>query len=173
MTLAERLQADLTDAIRQRDELRRDTLRMVLSAAYNQAKAARRELSDDELLTVLVREVKTRRESVEAFRKGGREELAVKEEAEIALLSRFLPQTLDEDELRTMVRAAIAETGAASARDLGKVMGVLASRTRGRAEGRTVSAMVAQELARSDLVAHGHGAEPTSTDDAGGSGGAA
>ena len=154
MTLAERLQADLTDAIRQRDELRRDTLRMVLSAAYNQAKAARRELSDDEVLTVLVREVKTRRESVDAFRKGGRDELADKEEAEIAILSGFLPQTLTEDELRDLVRAAIQETGASSARDLGKVMGILAPQTRGRADGRAVSGMVVQELAKSDLGAH-------------------
>ena len=154
MTLAERLQADLTNAIRQRDELRRDTLRMVLAAAYTQAKAARRELSEDEVLTVLVREVKTRRESVEAFRKGSRDELADKEEAEIAILSSFLPQALDEDGLREMVRAAIAETGASSARDLGRVMSALAPRTRGRADGRAVSGMVAQELARADLGAH-------------------
>ncbi len=154
MTLAERLQTELTSAIRQRDELRRDTLRMVLSAAYLQSKAARRELSEDELVTVLVREVKTRRESVEAFRNGGRNELADKEEAEIAVLSGLLPQTLGEDELRDLVRAAISEVGATSARALGRVMGLLAPRTRGRADGRAVSGMVAQELARTDLGGH-------------------
>jgi uncharacterized protein YqeY len=154
VTLAERLQRDLTSAIRERDELRRDTLRMVLAAAYNQEKASRRPLTEDELLTVVVREVKTRRESVEAYRKGAREELAAKEEAEIAILNTFLPETLDEEGLRQMVRTAIAETGASSARDLGRVMGVLAPRTRGRADGRQVSAMVAQELARADLGAH-------------------
>jgi hypothetical protein len=163
VTLAERLQADLTDAIRARDELRRDTLRMVLAAAYNAAKSARRELSDDEVLGVLVREVKTRRESVDAFRTGGREELARREEAEIAVLSSFLPDTLAEDELREMVRAAISETGATSARDLGRVMGVLAPRTRGRADGRAVSAMVAQELARADLGAHAQGHDAPAT----------
>jgi uncharacterized protein YqeY len=154
VTLAERLQAELTNAIRARDELRRETLRMVVAAAYNQEKAARRPLTEDELLTVFVREVKTRRESVEAYRKGERADLAAKEEAEIAILSGFLPQTLGEDELRTMVRTAIDETGATSVRDLGRVMGVLAVRTRGRADGRAVSAMVAQELASADLGAH-------------------
>ena len=103
---------------------------MVLAAAYNQEKASRRPLTEDELLTVLVREVKTRRESVEAYRKGAREELAAKEEAEIAILHGFLPQTLTPAELHQLVLAAIAETGASSVRDLGRVMGVLATRTR-------------------------------------------
>ena len=101
-------------------------------------------LTDDEFLAVLGREVKTRRESVEAFRGGGREDLATKEEAEIAILTEFLPQPLSEDELGVLVGEAISATGAASARDLGKVMGWLSPRTRGRADGKRVSEIVAQ-----------------------------
>lgn len=146
MTLAERLQAELTEAMRRQDALRRDTLRMALSATSYAAKAARRPLSDDEVVGVLAREVKTRRESIEAFEGAGRTELAAKERAEVEILSEFLPKALDDDELRQMVQAAIAETGAASPRDLGKVMGLLAPRTRGRADGKVVSSLVAQAL---------------------------
>ncbi len=143
-------------AVRQRDELRRDTLRMAVSAAYNAEKAARRPLTDDEVLGVLAREVKTRRESVEAYRAAGRTDSAEKEEREVAILTEFLPQQLGDDELRPMIAAAIDESGARSARDMGKVMGLLAPRTRGRADGKKVSALVAQELARRDLTGHAH-----------------
>jgi len=146
VTLNDRLQAALNDAIRARDELRRETLRMAIAAAYNEHKAARRPLTDDEVMTVLARQLKQRRESIDVFRGAGREDLARREEAEAAVISEFLPMALSEDALREMVRAAIAETGASSPRDLGRVMGVLAPRTRGRAEGRTVSEMVAREL---------------------------
>jgi uncharacterized protein YqeY len=127
---------------------------MVTSAAYNLEKRQQKPLSDDELLGVLSREVKTRRESVEAFRKGGREELATKEEAEIAIIQEFLPQALSEEEIRSLVDEAIAATGASSARDMGKAMGWLAPRTRGRADGKHVSELVAQALARADLAGH-------------------
>jgi hypothetical protein len=134
--------------MRERDELRRDTLRMALSAAHNAEKLARRPLTDEEMLSVFTKEVKSRRESIDAYEKAGREDLASKERREVAILSDFLPQQLSEDELRDMVRAAIAESGATSARDMGKVMGLLSPRTRNRADGRIVSAMVGQELAR-------------------------
>ena len=111
-------------------------------------------LTDDEYLAVLSREVKTRRESVEAFRAGGREELAAKEEAEIAILGEYLPQALTEAEVEALIREAIAATGASSARDMGKVMGWLAPRTRGRADGKHVSELVVQALASADLAAH-------------------
>ncbi len=140
------------------DTLRRDTLRMATSAAYNFEKRSQHPLTEDELLAVLSREVKTRRESVEAFRNGGREDLATKEEAEIAILSEYLPQALTEPEIADLIREAIAATGAASARDMGKVMGWLAPRTRGRAEGRRVSELVVQALAGADLAAHDGGA---------------
>jgi uncharacterized protein len=154
VSLKERLQEELTAAMRSRDELRRDTLRLAQSAAYNLEKRNQKPLTDDELVAVLAREVKTRRESVEAFRKGGREDLAGKEEAEIAVLAEFLPQELSAEDLEALVDEAIVATGASSARDLGKVMGWLAPRTRGRADGRTVSELVAKALAARDLAAH-------------------
>jgi uncharacterized protein len=140
--------------MRSGDSLRRDVLRMVVNAAYNLEKRDQRTLTDDEFLAVVSREVKTRRESVEAFRKGGREDLATKEEAEISILADFLPQQLTDDELDALIAAAIAETGAASARDLGKVMGALSVRTKGRADGKRVAAAVAQALARADVAGH-------------------
>lgn len=157
MSLAERLQADKTTAMRDGDALRRDTLRMVLSAAHNAQVAARRPLTDDELVGVLSREAKTRRESIEAFTSAGRQDLADKERAEADIIAAYLPAALTEDELRAMVAEAIAATGATSARDLGKVMGALSPRIRGRADGKQVSGLVAQELARIDLAAHAHG----------------
>ena len=166
VSLKDRLQEVLTAAMRSGDTLRRDTLRMVQSAAYTLQKRNLRPLTDDEFLGVLAREVKTRRESVEAFRAGHREDLAAKEEAEIAILSEYLPQPLTDDEIRHLVAAAVAETGAASARDMGRVMSVLSPRTRGRADGRRVSELVAQALAAADLDRHepAHGAGmPAST----------
>lgn len=154
MTLRERLHDDTTAAMRSGDALRRDTLRMAQSAIYNVEKAKQVTLSEDEVLAVVTKEVKTRRESVEAFRKGGREDLATKEEAEIAILSTYLPQQLTDDELRALVDEAIAATGATTARDMGKVMGALSPKIRGRADGKVASGMVAQALARADLTAH-------------------
>jgi hypothetical protein len=152
--LRERLQADTTAAMRSGDVLRRDVLRMVQNTIYNTEKARKVTLSEDEILGVLAREVKTRRESIEAFRKGGREDLAAKEEAEIAILTDYLPAALTDDELRALVDEAVAATGAASARDLGKVMGWLSPRIRGRADGKVASGLVAQALARADVSAH-------------------
>ena len=157
MSLRDRIQTDVTAAMRSGDALRRDVLRMAQNAAYTIEKRDRRELTDDDYAAILAREVKTRRESVEAFRNGGREDLAAKEEAEIAILSEYLPQQLSEAEIRVLVDEGIAATGASSARDLGKVMGWLAPRTRGRADGKQVSALVAQSLAAADLVAHDTG----------------
>ena len=147
MSLKERLHAETTAAMRSGDSLRRDTLRMVQNSAYNLEKKSGQPLSDEELLAVLSREVKTRRESVEAFRKGGREDLASKEEAEIAILGEFLPAPLSEADLAGLIDQAVAATGATTPRDLGKVMGWLAPHTRGRADGRVVSSLVAARLA--------------------------
>jgi uncharacterized protein YqeY len=140
--------------MRSGDALRRDVLRMAQSAIYNVEKAKRTTLSEEDVLAILSREVKTRRESVEAFRGGGREDLAVKEEAEIAILQGYLPEPLSEDELRTLVDEGVAATGAAGARDLGKVMGWLSPRIRGRADGKVASGLVAQALAGAELAAH-------------------
>ena len=152
MTLRERIQMDITTAMRSGETLRRDVLRMAANALYNAEKSARRPLTDDEAIGVLTREVKTRRESVEAYRGAGRPELAAKEEAEIAILAEYLPAALSEPELEALVAQAIAETGAASPRDLGRVMGWLSPRTRGRAEGRHVSDLVARSLGASQAT---------------------
>jgi uncharacterized protein YqeY len=139
------------------DSLRRDVLRMAANAAYNVEKRNQQPLTDDEYLGVLTREVKTRRESVDAYAKAGRADLADKEQAEIDILREYLPQALGEAEIDALVDEAITATGATSARDLGKVMGWLAPRTRGRADGKVVSARVASALARADIAAHDGG----------------
>ena len=139
------------------DGLRRDVLRMASSAAYNVEKRNQRPLPDDEFTAVIAREVKTRRESVDAYRAAGREDLATKEESEIAILAGDLPEALSEADIAALVAEAITATGATSARDLGKVMGWLAPRTRGRADGKVVSGMVVSALARADLSAHDGG----------------
>ena len=146
MTLRERIQSDITTAMRSGDALRRDTLRMAESSIYNAEKRDRRTYGDDEVAGVLAREVKTRRESVEAFRNGGREDLASKEEAEIDILAGYLPEQLSEAEIAALVDEAVAATGAAGPRDMGKVMGWLAPRTKGRADGRAVSQAVGKAL---------------------------
>jgi uncharacterized protein YqeY len=146
VTLRDRLHTEITAAMRSGDSLRRDTLRMAESAIYNAEKRDRRPYADDDVTAIIGREVKTRRESVEAFRNGGREELAAKEESEIAILGEFLPEQLSDGDLQALVAEAVTATGAASPRDLGKVMGWLAPRTRGRADGRRVSTLVAEQL---------------------------
>ncbi len=154
VSLRDRIRADVTAAMRSGDALRRDVLRMAQNAVYAVEKKDRRELSDDDVTAVLTREVKTRRESVDAFRKGNREDLVAKEEAEIAILTEYLPEQLDDAAIQALVGEAVAATGASNARDLGKVMGWLSPRTRGRADGRRVSELVAQALARADLAGH-------------------
>jgi uncharacterized protein YqeY len=147
VTLRERLKAEITTAMRSGDALRRDTLRMAENAIYNAEKRDRRTYADDEVAAIVAREVKARRESVDAFRAGGREDLAAKEQAEIEILAAFLPAQLTDAELDALVGEAIAATAASSPRDLGRVMGWLAPRTRGRADGRRVSEAVARRLA--------------------------
>jgi uncharacterized protein YqeY len=147
VTLRQRLKAEITTAMRSGEALRRDTLRMAENAIYNAEKRDRRTYDDAETAAVIAREVKTRRESVEAFRAGGREDLAAKEEAEIGILAAFLPAQLGEAELAALIDEAIAATGATSPRDMGKVMGFLAPKTRGRADGRRLSEAVTRRLA--------------------------
>jgi hypothetical protein len=139
--------------MRSGDALRRDTLRMAESAIYNAEKRDRRTYNDDEVAGLIAREVKTRRESIDAFSKGGRDDLAAREEAEIGILAAFLPEQLGEAEIAALVDEAIGATGAASPRDMGKVMGWLAPRTKGRADGRVVSQLVGTALA--NLAASG------------------
>ena len=154
MSLRDQIQTDITTAMRGGDVLRRDVLRMAANAAAYVEKRNQRALTEDEYLAVLTKEVKTRRESVEAYANAGRDDLAAKEQAEIDILSDYLPESLSEAEIDALVDEGISATGATSARDLGKVMGWLAPKTRGKADGKVVSGKVASALARADLAGH-------------------
>ena len=145
-TLHARLEAAMRDAMRARDERRTTTLRMALAAAHNQRIALGRELTDEEVVEVLGRGVKQRRESIDVYRGAGREDRAAAEEAEVAILTEFLPEQLSDEEIESLARAAIDETGAAGPGDVGKVMGRVAPQTKGRADGRRVSEIVRRLL---------------------------
>ena len=145
-TLHARLESAMRDAMRARDERRTTTLRMALAAAHNQRIARGRELTDEEIIEVVGREVKTRRESIDVYRGAGREDRAAAEEAEVEILSEFLPEQLTDEAIEALARAAIAETGASGPGDTGKVMGRVAPQTKGRADGRRVSDIVRRLL---------------------------
>jgi len=147
MTLQDRIESAMRDAMRARDERRTQTLRLAMSAAHNRQIELGRALTDEDYADVLGKQLKQRRESVEAFRAGGRGAMADNEEAEAVILAEFLPEPMTEAELEGVVRAAIAETGAASPTDLGKVMGRVVPQTRGRADGKAVSDVVRRLLA--------------------------
>ena len=147
--LKERLRADLTDAMRLRDQVRLRTLRMALTAITNEevAGSATRELSDDDVLKVLTREAKKRREAAEAFEAAGRAEQAEAERAEGEVLAGYLPAQLSDEELAGLVAAAVGETGAAGLPGMGKVMKAVTPRVAGRADGARVAAEVRRQLA--------------------------
>ncbi len=146
--LKERLRSDLTAAMKARDEVRVATLRMALTAVSNAETAgqAHQDLSDDDVLGVLSRETKKRRESAEAFDGAGRIELAERERAEEKVLAEYLPQPLTDEELTSLVSAAIAETGAASVRQMGQVMKAVQPQVGSRADGKRVSTEVRRQL---------------------------
>jgi uncharacterized protein YqeY len=137
----------MRDAMRAHDQRRTLTLRMAMAAIQNRRIELRRDLSDEDVAEVLTRQAKQRRESLEIFRDAGRESMAQNEEAELAVIEEFLPEQLPADELERMVRDAIAETGASSPADMGRVMGRVAPATKGRADGRAVSELVRRLLA--------------------------
>lgn len=146
MSLVERIDQELKDAMKGGDSAKLGTLRLVRSALKNKQIELGHDLSDDEVLAVLKKEVKQRRESVGQYTAGGRTELAEKESAEIALLEQYLPAELSDDELATIVDEAIAASGASSPADMGKVMGVAMGKVAGRADGTRVSALVRAKL---------------------------
>jgi hypothetical protein len=147
--LKARLRADLNAAMKARDELTTATLRMALTAVTTEEVAGKtaRELSDDEVLKVLAREAKKRREAAEAFDDAGRSELADRERAEGGVLDAYLPTQLDDVELAELVRAAIAEAGASAPNQMGQVMKLVQPRVAGRADGKRVSDEVRGQLA--------------------------
>ena len=146
--LKDRLRADLNTAMRARDQVRMRTLRMALTSITNEevAGASARDLSDEEIVKVLTREAKKRREAAEAFGAAGRDEQAAAERAEGDVLAAYLPAQLDDDELGALVSAAIAETGADSMKGMGQVMKVLTAQVAGRADGARVAAEVRRQL---------------------------
>jgi hypothetical protein len=148
VSLTDQLQNDMKSAMREGDAHRRDTLRMAIAAAQNAAKDKRAPLTDEETLEVIGREVKKRRESIAAYQGAGREDLAAKEQAEIDILAPYLPEQLGEDEIRALAREAVTASGATSPKDMGRVMSQLMPRVKGRADGKLVSAIVTEELAR-------------------------
>ena len=147
MSLIARLEEELKQAMVARDQSRRDALRLILSSLRSAEKELQRPLHDDEELQVLQRERKRRLEAAEAFRGGGREEQALGEEEELAVLEEFMPAPLSEDELEEIIDDAIAEVGATSIRDLGRVMADVMPQVSGRADGSVVSQLVREKLA--------------------------
>jgi hypothetical protein len=148
MSIKESLRSDLTEAIRGRDEITSGTIRMVLTAITNEEVAGKeaRVLSDDEVITVLSREAKKRREAAEAFENAGRSDRAALEKAEGEVIGRYLPAQLSVDEIKKMIADAIASTGAAGPGDMGKVMGAVKALIAGKADGSIVSNLVKEAL---------------------------
>jgi len=147
VTLVQRLEGEVKDAMLARDATRRDALRLILNSLRSAEKDLQRPLSEEEELQVLQRERKRRNEAAEAFRAGGREEQAAQEETELSILEEFMPEPLSEDELEQIVDDAIAETGATSLRDMGRVMADVMPQVAGRADGSAVGQIVREKLA--------------------------
>lgn len=141
-----KLKEDLKQAQLSRDEVKVSTLRLLISEINNARIAKGQDLSDEDILGVVKREAKKRKESVEAFRNAGREEAAQKEEAELKILEAYLPAQLSTEELTKIVEEAINEVGATSVADMGKVIGVVMGKTKGAADGGAVSQLVKQKL---------------------------
>jgi uncharacterized protein YqeY len=153
MSLKDRIHDDIKAAMKAGDKRRRDALRLVESQFQSREVDLRGkhgvdyQIEDDEALAVIARAAKQRRESVESYRKGGREDLATGEEAELAIIEEYLPTALGEEELRAVVQEAISEAEATSPRDMGAVMRIVMPKVRGRADGKAVNEMVKSMLA--------------------------
>jgi uncharacterized protein len=139
MSLKAEIQEAVKSAMKSGDAITLSTLRLLLSALHNEEIRVRKELTADEIQKIITTLSKQRGEAIELFRKGGREELAQKEEAELLVLKRYLPQQLSEDEVAALIRASIDETGAKTIQDLGKVMKLLMPKVAGRSDGKRVS----------------------------------
>jgi uncharacterized protein YqeY len=147
VSLIDQLESEVKEATLARDAARRDALRLILASLRSAEKELQRPLSNDEELQVLQRERKRRHEAAEAFRAGGREEQAAGEEAELAVLEEFMPEPISEEELERIVDDAIAENGATSLRDMGRVMADVMPQVAGRADGSAVGQLVREKLA--------------------------
>jgi uncharacterized protein YqeY len=147
MSLRDQLKADVSAAMRSGETLRRDTLRMALSSLALVEKELKRDATDDEVLGVIVKAVKTRKESVDAYTAANRADLADAETAEITILSTYMPEQLSDADVDALVAEAVSATGAASAKEMGKVMGWLGPKTKGRVDGKVLSGKVTAALA--------------------------
>ena len=146
MSLSQQIQTDYLAAYKAKDALRLSVLRHLKTAATNLSVELKRDVNDDELLDVVLKQAKQRQDSIEQFKAGGRDDLAAKEEAELVILKDYLPQTLSADELEKAVNEAMQKTGASTARDMGKVMASLMEDYKGRLDGKAVSALVRSKL---------------------------
>lgn len=146
MSLMEQLTADMKEAMKQGEKERLSVIRLVRGAVRQAEIDGKKTLTDDEVVSVINKEVKMRRDSIEEFERGSRPDLVAKAQAEIAILMPYLPEQLSEDAVKTLAEAAVVEVGAQTAKDMGKVMGVLMPRVQGRANGKLV-----QEIVRSLL----------------------
>lgn len=144
--LKDQIQADLRQAQLGKDSVKVDTLRLLWSALRYGEIDQGKEFTDVDVISVVQREIKKRKEAAEGFRQGGREEQAAKEEAEAQILSKYLPTQLSDEELNQIIEEAVKETGASSIADMGKVIGLVMSKVVGQAEGARVSAMVKEKL---------------------------
>ncbi len=142
MALKSDIQEDMKSAMRAGEKERLGTIRLILAAIKQREVDSRKDVSDEDVLQLLEKMVKQRRESAEQYRKGNRPELAEREEREIELIGAYLPEPLSSDELQALITDAIAQTGASSMKDMGKVMGMVKSRAQGRADMGQVSAQV-------------------------------
>ena len=141
-----KLEDDMKRAMRERDVLRRDVIRYIRSEFRNQEIRLQRDLEDADAVQVLSRQAQQRRDSIEAFQKANRQDLVDKERAELDVIAEYLPQQMSEAEIDELASATIAEVGATGPRDMGKVMSAIMPQVRGRAEGKTVSALVSAKL---------------------------
>ena len=147
MSLREQLDADLLEAVRSKDELRRSALRLIKASVQSEEKSRGGVLGYDGMVQVLSREAKRRKESIDAFREGNRPDLVEKEEAELSIIAKYLPQQLTEDEVREIARSVIEEVGASGPGERGKVMGKLMPQVKGKADGKMVNQIVGDLLA--------------------------
>jgi uncharacterized protein YqeY len=144
--IKDRIDEALKEAIRSRNEVAKNALRGLLTALKNKEKELKREPNEAELLQVISSQIKQRKESIEQFKNGGREDLAEKEAQEIAILEKFMPQQLTREELEAMIEECIKETGATTSKDIGKVMKVIMPKVAGRADGKLVNELVKKKL---------------------------
>jgi uncharacterized protein YqeY len=146
MSLSERLNEDMKQAMRSQEKFKLSVIRMVRSSIKNLEIDLKRSLDDNEVLDILAREVKQRKDSLQEFEKAGREDLAEQVKAEIEIIGEYLPQQLTEEEIKVIVQQTIQEVGASSKADMGKVMSALMPKTKGRADGKLVNQAVQQFL---------------------------